>query len=753
MLWAGIMSENLASVSLAARLLEKLNYDQFRQLLGVMELLPNAGEAARDYHYRVAKATGVQLDNDGVREYQLSNAIEDIVLDAQFGTSFDFTQKLRKMWYGRGYAPEMQNILLNDDDLPVRQRVEKLRLAQNNFSRMQALSLQLGNDWKVIQDAVDAKGAEAILTDVALRNIAERFKVLPGAGRPQLGYTAILDGERPSKPWKNAEDIERLLALPGRALSEVDLQAIWGGSMFGSAGIGLSDVLLDGWLPASQAGLLAQYLDKHYEEVMARNDDYDLARYYQHHDFRIGLGLKYLVALARAMGVTSHIEPVLSFPLGTNDVSLGEVAQIYQTFISGKTYKFFEEGPPNQLTLVRRIEDRAGSVLYKMERKEQQLVGGELALQMREILRRVVTHGTGRRAATELYLSLDDEQTKDPKGKKVKLGDGRIRIPSFGKTGTTNDYTNSNFAGFVPYPTVKNAPLDPENSYVLAAYVGYDLAKKMEAGYLRITGAQGALPAWIGLAKEIIDKKHYNEHLDTLDLSVMQSREWPLLADKRTSTTRVDLPRGVMLDRGGDADQIALTNIDKEGESSFDEYRANVIQAALRMPFDQQGQPYRAFSPFRLEAKDKEKEKGFYLRSPNTPEAKESVSTLTPERLGQDKGKDAAGGRASATSEPEGEDEDTRVYDDQGNRVNPAKPSKQPQQGASSPDVQDAGDTLQASKTEEEKPVAKVDADKDLFSTFVDPDVQAAGTKKGAGGDMPSDAKEQNSGFVEEELW
>ena len=55
-------------------------------------------------------------------------------------------------------------------------------------------------------------------------------------------------------------------------------------------------------------------------------------------------GIMNLVNLAHAMGVTSKIEPVLSFPLGTNDVTLAEVAKIYQTFVSGKTYRYYEDG-------------------------------------------------------------------------------------------------------------------------------------------------------------------------------------------------------------------------------------------------------------------------------------------------------------------------------------------------------------------------------------------------------------------------
>jgi hypothetical protein len=466
------------------------------------------------------------------------------------------------------------------------------------------LNAQLVNDWKVIEGAVAAKGADGALGDPAVQQVAARFRVLPGLSKPALGYSMVLDGERPAKDYRNRAELESLIAPAGRPLGGLDMQAIWGGnSMFGSADIKLDDVLLDGWFPHGNQSQLEAYVNKHYDEVMGRQEEYDLNRYYQHHDFRIAIGLNYLVSLAKAMGVTSNIEPVQSFPLGTNVVSLAEVAKIYQTFVSGKTYRFYQEGAPNQLNLIRRIEDRFGNTLFEPKRAEYQLVLPEFGLQMREILRRVITHGTGRRAMAELYLTLNPaDPGKQPDPKKAAAAEKRIRIPAFGKTGTTNDYNNANFAGFLPYPVEKGAPLDPENSYVLAAYAGYDVNVQMRAGAINVTGAIGALPAWIGLAKAIIDKKKYADQLDQLDLSLISRQEWPLKADERATALTVDLPRGVVMGgNGGEGEAVATSDSSKEGESASDEFRPNSVQAVLHMPLEQGGAPLREFSPYKLE--------------------------------------------------------------------------------------------------------------------------------------------------------
>jgi membrane peptidoglycan carboxypeptidase len=744
MLWAGVMSENLASVALTQRLVEKLNYEQFKQLLGVMELSPLPGELPRDFHYRVARATGVQLDNEGVKEFQLRNAVADLLLDIQYTTTYEYQQTLEKMWWGRGYAAEINNVLLNDDT-SAQFKATKIGLLNNNFARFGILDSQLIGDWAMIQSVVTQKGAEEAFADPAVQKALGRFRVLPGLSKPGLGYFSIQDNERPTKNYDDKAEIERLTHPAGRPLNAIDLQAIWAGSaLFGSAEIGLNDVQLNGWLQHGHYMLLSGYLENHYAEVMGRQEEYDLHRYWQHHDFRIAVGLQFLVKLSKEMGITSKLEPVLSFPLGTNVVSVAEVAKAYQTFINGKTYRFFEEGPPNQINFIKRIEDRYGNVLLEPKAKEHQLVAREFAVQMREILYRIVTHGTGRKARSELFLTLDQ-----PADKNKKSASKIVRIPAFGKTGTTNDYTNANFAGFMPYPVSKGDPLDPENSYVLAAYVGYDYNKTMQNGLIKVSGSQGALPAWIGLAKEIIDKKKYIDQIDPLDINLAQRQEWAMTYDQRTTPVGVDMPRGVVLDRGSgsvDQESIALADSAVEGESRFDEFRANVVQTTVRIPLDSGGTALRMFAPFK----------------PEDPEAKgefPSASKITTQ-----------GVSVSRNSQPK----DVRYYDDSGNRVDEATapeqqgqpapapaPAKNPPQPAGQQPATSAAPaaSVPQNPAPQGEPAPQEEPQEPQDWESVNPDDvfkdlnKAPPAKQGEKKEDPAAPKEGEEGFVEEELW
>jgi len=613
MLWAGIMSENLASVYLANHIVDKLNLNQFQGLMKHMGLGPNEGESERDYHYRVARAVGVQLDHAGVREYQLRNSINDLMLDVAYTSTQAMQSKLKKMWWGRGYAAEMKaTCLLDSNEISNSRKAMRWNLLQNNFLRFGQLNAQAEEDWKIMQTKVEEIGYESAFVDPSVQHIISRFKKVQGYNKPVLGYFSELDIEKPGPKCTDYQDImrnseiiyaqEKRVALP---LSTMDMQAVWDSSSMFGADVKFTDVVLDGWLSTQDYSNLKLYVDRHFNEVTSRQSDYDVHRYYQHHDFRIGLGLLYLVNFAKAMGVTSNLEPVQSFPLGTNDVTVAEVAKIYQTLISGKTYKFYKEGTENQANFIRRIEDRYGNTLFEPERKEFQLVNKSFALQMREILRLIITNGTGRRARGELFVDLNENK----KGLNDKLAarTNKIRIPSFGKTGTTNDYTNAYFAGFVPYPTEKNAPLDPENSYVISSYVGYDLNKTMRAGYLRISGAQGALPVWIGMAKAAIEGKEYAEMLDTFDLSILARREWPLKKDESTRPMHIDMPRGTLISSQAAEELYSLTDLDEEGEQREREHVLGAIRGTVYMPI-KNGKPVRMFDPFKHHAKEDELE-------------------------------------------------------------------------------------------------------------------------------------------------
>lgn len=603
MIWAGAMSENLASVWLTDHLLDKLNIDQFKQLMSNLDLMPRSGEAQSDYHFRVARATGVSLDNEGVKRYQLSKAVNDVSPDLVFAGQDTTLRKLKKMWWGDGYAPELQRVYhFKEGDNPESERGTRVSLIRNNYLRMAALAGKLNEDWNLISQEVTSRGADEALRNATVGAVLQRFRVLPGNhNMPELAYDAVLDGEKVPDKIVLPDDVG------GRPLNTLDLNAIWGGGSAGlpvrRANISLTDVRLAGYLPLGIFLRLQQGVEDRYNQATKEADSYDLVRYFNHLDFRIALGLRYLVELTKAMGVTSPLEPVLSFPLGTNDVTAGEVAKIYQTFVNGKVFRFYQDGPDNQLNFIRRIEDRAGTVLFEPKRIESEVAPLVYSTQMKEILRKVVTHGTGRRARGELYLTSQNPGAKPGAGPDKAGGGVNIRVPAFGKTGTTNDYTNAYFAGFLPYPVKKGDPLDLNNSYVLTTYVGYDALKIMRRGLFKATGGQGALPAWIDFAKSIFEERKYLDFIDPFDINIVSRQEWPLKYDPDAVPVSIDVPRGsVLRDDEGSDEVFGTTDIARTGETGDNEFSVgSSIRSVVHVPTQGSGgglSPLRMVRPF-----------------------------------------------------------------------------------------------------------------------------------------------------------
>ncbi len=303
------------------------------------------------------------------------------------------------------------------------------------------------------------------------------------------------------------------------------------------------NIHVDGIMPLWVVEKIALYLAEKFDPLWAeiKTDLYSIESLSYHKDFRILLGLRYLIRLAKHSGIHSRLSPVLSFPLGTNEVTLAEGAKLYQTFLTGKIYSYYdnEKGLYNQLNIIKQIEDRNGNLLYKPTREEYQLVDLSISNKMFEILGKTMTRGTGRYHARKIAISFRNI-TDDPAFKNL-----RIKIPTYGKTGTTDDYTNSIFVGFVPYPTQKDQPLNPSNSYLIASYVGYDQNSRMVRKPVKITGARGALPVWATIANEIIRLNQYADFLDIFDLDTQRKGVYPTMQNTSNIGIRVNPKSGL----------------------------------------------------------------------------------------------------------------------------------------------------------------------------------------------------------------
>ena len=128
------------------------------------------------------------------------------------------------------------------------------------------------------------------------------------------------------------------------------------------------------------------------------------------------VGIPSAIDVARRMGITSHLEPGLALTLGVSEVSLLELTSAYGVFANS--------GIRVEPTAITKIEDRNGVLLYKHTIKEKQALDSNIAAVMVDMMRGVLIRGTGVR--------------------------GQIGRPAAAKTGTTEEYRDAWFVGFVP---------------------------------------------------------------------------------------------------------------------------------------------------------------------------------------------------------------------------------------------------------------------------------------------------------------
>ncbi len=165
------------------------------------------------------------------------------------------------------------------------------------------------------------------------------------------------------------------------------------------------------------------------------------------------VGIKDVVKTAKILGIKSEIHPYLSSALGASEVTLLDLTYAYTTFATG-------DKP--EVVYYKRIEQRNGMLIAEANYQKKKIINEKIREYMKEMLRSVVLNGTAMRAKV-------------------------IERPVYGKTGTTDDYSDAWFIGF-------------DDNYAVGVWVGRDNHKPIGHGE---TGGAAALPIWIAFMNNI----------------------------------------------------------------------------------------------------------------------------------------------------------------------------------------------------------------------------------------------------------
>ena len=148
------------------------------------------------------------------------------------------------------------------------------------------------------------------------------------------------------------------------------------------------------------------------------------------------VGPEPVITLVEKMGInTKNILPVPSLALGTPDVSLYEMVGAYSTFANQGVYV--------KPSLITRIEDKNGTVLYQHTPQTKDVISSETAYVTINLLQGVTESGSGSRLRHKTAVNAAYKTT-------VTGYPYEFKNPIAGKTGTTQNNSDGWFMGMVP---------------------------------------------------------------------------------------------------------------------------------------------------------------------------------------------------------------------------------------------------------------------------------------------------------------
>ena len=501
MSWAGVRSENLASVWLTAHLCDHLSRSRLAEVAAHLNLGPRVVDGEQEpyrlFRTRIRDRYGIVIDQDVLRKAAYRKTIQHIEADLIFeGLDAEYAI-LKDLHYGLGFKDFLKQVekeLGNDKNLN-KSRKEELQLRQkllsHNYLALSELRRELHH---------------------FLEDESTSFSSF------SVGTGAVGEGERPGLYHNNVTgklifDYPSALPAGSVLVDRQRVQSYLAGLESSQKKMFVGAITLANTLSAAAYDFVDLHVEQDFKQ-MRKLLPYSMEVLEYVDDYRILVGLNYLVAFGKSLGIESQLEPVLSFPLGSNSVTLLETTRVYEALVTGKTALYREKNNEinNTLAVIDRIESEDGVILYKPEPETRQVIAPEIALAIGHVLENTVKFGTGRYADKHVKLTGEDPSDE-------MIDELAISVPLLGKTGTANLYTNASFFGYLPALNSAGNGMTTDGGFAVGVYVGYDDNKEMRQKTTRVTGALGALPAWTNIINAILKVKDYVSGIDPVDLS------------------------------------------------------------------------------------------------------------------------------------------------------------------------------------------------------------------------------------------
>jgi len=501
MSWAGVHSENVATIWLLYHLCDHLTPAQFKILISHLDLNRRDYESHASYRQRLRDSLGILVDEEQLYRAAFRQAVINLGPDLIFSGKLDEYQYLKKMQYGADFKKFLQEIENLEgpeyESEASRQRKiydeKKIRqqILRNNYLQHMTLLREI----KFLRRNLSGQQQpESEMPEMFLGSFYYNTQ------SDQIIYATEPDENGFWDTLSQADIQKRLNPLSFKRFSKNFQNHFW------------ENILVEEKVSIETLEMLSNSVQAEYEQLSSR-PPYSFEVLSQVPDFRVLAGLSYVTELGKALNIKSELEPVLSFPLGSNVISLFETAMTYQAITTGNVTINGLEDTLDELAIIERIENAEGETIYVPERRNKRVVDARTNLMVSDILRNIVKFGTGQYADNNVRIHSFNPEIE------LQLQQFNLSVPLMGKTGTANHFTNSTFAGVVPGPHKEQNGFTTENGYTVAAYVGFDTNDPMVRHTTHITGSSGALPVWTRMANGILLTKDYGNQLDLVDLA------------------------------------------------------------------------------------------------------------------------------------------------------------------------------------------------------------------------------------------
>jgi membrane peptidoglycan carboxypeptidase len=500
--WAGVHSENVATVWLLYHLCDHLTPAQFKELISHLDLDRRDYESHASYRQRLRDTIGILVDEEQLYRAAFRQAVISLEPDLIFSDKLNEYEHLKKMQYGANFENFLEEIeSLEGPEYEPETKRQRQILAEKTI-RQQLLKNNYLHHVKLLQEL---EFLRASLSGKIQPSNIEAPELFLGHFYHDMVNDIFIYASAPveNSSWQmltHAEIQKKLHPLSFARFRKNFQDDFW------------DNLLIEGKVSLSTLQTLGNAVQTEFEHISSL-PPYSFEVLSLIPDFRVLAGLRYMTALGRALNITSQLEPVLSFPLGSNVISLLEAATTYGAMTMGQITLSGSDDSIDELAIIDRIENAEGETIFVPERKNIKVVDDRTSLAVSDILQNIIRFGTGRYAHTNVRLHSYNPEIEQ------QLKQFDLPVPLMGKTGTANRFTNSAFAGVIPGPHGKQNGFATKNGYIAAAYVGFDNNDPMVRNTTHITGASGALPVWSRIANAILLENDFGAKLDLVDLA------------------------------------------------------------------------------------------------------------------------------------------------------------------------------------------------------------------------------------------